>query len=51
MALTVHTLESGWQFKETDGKRVETWLPVAKVPTNVHLDLMANKMSVPCSTF
>lgn len=30
-------LSSGWSFKQTD---TEDWLPVARVPTNVHLDLL-----------
>lgn len=38
-ARTVHVLEKGWQFKQTD---TEDWLPVARVPTNVHLDLIDN---------
>ncbi|GAB7345318.1 hypothetical protein MBLNU457_3673t1 [Dothideomycetes sp. NU457] len=38
-ASTVHTLTTGWEFKETG---TEEWLPVARVPTNVHLDLMDN---------
>ncbi|AEO64472.1 glycoside hydrolase family 2 protein [Thermothielavioides terrestris NRRL 8126] len=34
---SVHTLSTGWEFKcDTD----EKWLPVAEVPTNVHIDLM-----------
>lgn len=30
-------LSSGWSFKQTD---TEEWLSVARVPTNVHLDLL-----------
>jgi len=41
--MAVHELSQGWQFKQTDG---EEWLSVAKVPTNVHLDLMDNKLYV-----
>jgi len=44
----VHMLETGWQFKQTDS---DEWLPVARVPTNVHLDLIDNKKSVPTNTF
>lgn len=36
---TTHTLERGWEFKQTDA---EKWMPVARVPTNVHLDLIDN---------
>ncbi|WPH03515.1 glycoside hydrolase family 2 protein [Acrodontium crateriforme] len=37
----VHDLRTGWQFKQTD---TEDWMPVARVPTNVHLDLLDNKI-------
>lgn len=30
-------LTSGWSFKQTD---TDEWLSVARVPTNVHLDLL-----------
>lgn len=39
-AMTVHDLVNEWEFKQTD---TEEWMPVERVPTNVHLDLMANK--------
>ena len=49
--MLVQTLEHGWQFKQLDS---DAWLPVARVPTNVHLDLIDNKMCVlrmkPCPT-
>ena len=35
-------LETGWSFKRTD-QGDDTWAPVAKVPTVVHLDLLDNK--------
>jgi beta-mannosidase len=41
MAFSTIQLSSGWEFKQTDEKD-DAWLPVAKVPTNVHLDLMDN---------
>jgi hypothetical protein len=44
MATVIHSLDSGWAFKERNGSKVPSWLPVAHVPTNVHLDLMANNM-------
>lgn len=39
-AMITQELRKGWEFKQADG---EEWLPVARVPTNVHLDLMDNK--------
>ena len=39
-AMAVQDVSKGWQFKQTDS---EEWLPVAKVPTNVHLDLLDNE--------
>ncbi|KAK5703757.1 hypothetical protein LTR97_002770 [Elasticomyces elasticus] len=38
--MAIQELSSGWQVKQTD---TDDWLPVARVPTNVHLDLIANK--------
>jgi beta-mannosidase len=40
VAMTAQELTKGWEFKQTDS---EEWLPVARVPTNVHLDLMDNQ--------
>lgn len=40
--VTVHQLTAGWSFKQTDASD-DAWLPVASVPTNVHLDLIANE--------
>jgi beta-mannosidase len=39
---TSQKLSTGWEFKQTDEE--QPWLPVAKLPTVVHLDLMAHKM-------
>lgn len=36
-------LSTGWEFKLTEGSPPDSWLPVAKVPTVVHLDLLDNK--------
>ncbi|KAJ0413362.1 beta-mannosidase B [Aspergillus carlsbadensis] len=36
------TLEAGWSFKRTD-EGDDTWAPVARVPTVVHMDLLDNK--------
>jgi beta-mannosidase len=38
--MTSQEVRKGWQFKQTD---TNEWLPVARVPTNVHLDLLDNK--------
>jgi hypothetical protein len=44
MAQSIVMLDSGWQFMETDGSHVPNWLPVGKIPTNIHIDLMDNAM-------
>jgi beta-mannosidase len=41
--LTSQVLTTGWSFKQTDDDSEAAWMPVARVPTNVHLDLMDNK--------
>lgn len=38
-AMVVKELSSGWQFRQLG---TEEWMPVKRVPTNVHLDLMEN---------
>lgn len=38
-AMLVHELKFQWEFKQTD---LDSWMPVKTVPTNVHLDLIAN---------
>lgn len=40
--MVVHDLTDGWMFKQTDAQNDNAWLPVKRVPTNVHLDLMEN---------
>ncbi|KAL0944626.1 Beta-mannosidase B 1 [Colletotrichum truncatum] len=42
MYRTRHELASGWSFKQLD-QNSEDWLPVQQVPTQVHLDLLANR--------
>ncbi|KAJ3580342.1 hypothetical protein NPX13_g220 [Xylaria arbuscula] len=44
MARSRHALSSGWQFRETVGNSSSDapWLPVQAVPTQVHMDLLAN---------
>lgn len=44
-AMAVQELSKNWYFKQTD---TGNWMPVAHVPTNVHLDLMDNKRFVEC---
>ncbi|KAI1108903.1 family 2 glycosyl hydrolase [Nemania sp. NC0429] len=45
MARSRHDLSSGWQFREYDGSSSSErpWLPVHQVPSDVHMDLLANK--------
>ncbi|KAL0930557.1 glycosyl hydrolase family 2 [Colletotrichum truncatum] len=43
MALLRHEINSGWSFKQKDDESENPWLPVAKVPSEVHVDLLANK--------
>jgi beta-mannosidase len=38
----VHLLSEGWTFRQSDDTAKDAWMPVKKVPTNVHLDLMDN---------
>ena len=41
--VVTHELKTGWSFKKTDDNDPDAWMAVEKVPTVVHLDLMANK--------
>ena len=36
-------LSTGWTFKQTDNSDPNAWLPVKKVPSTVHQDLIDNK--------
>ncbi|KAH7361879.1 beta-mannosidase [Plectosphaerella cucumerina] len=36
-------LQTGWTFRQRDDESPEAWLPVLKVPSQVHVDLLANK--------
>jgi len=45
-ALASHHLTEGWTFKQADDSGQGAWLPVARVPTNVHLDLIDNSKYV-----
>ncbi|KAK1988839.1 family 2 glycosyl hydrolase [Colletotrichum cereale] len=42
MALLRHELSSGWTFKQQDDASEDPWLPVPKIPSQVHVDLLAN---------
>ncbi|XXH00713.1 hypothetical protein Hte_007063 [Hypoxylon texense] len=35
-------LRAGWEFKQTEDPSPDAWLPVAKVPSVVHIDLLDN---------
>ena len=41
-AMSSATLSEGWDFRQTDLADSE-WLPVSKVPSTVHQDLIDNK--------
>ncbi|KAI1403461.1 glycoside hydrolase family 2 protein [Hypoxylon fuscum] len=43
MALTRHNLDHGWAFRQGDSSSADDWLPVQKVPSQVHMDLLANQ--------
>ncbi|KAJ0376775.1 hypothetical protein COL26b_005047 [Colletotrichum chrysophilum] len=43
MTVLRHDLSTGWSFKQKDDSSETSWLPVAKVPSEVHVDLLANK--------
>jgi beta-mannosidase len=42
MAVFTTELNHGWSFKQSDDNSDDAWLPVAKVPTTVHIDLGDN---------
>ncbi|KAL8939997.1 MAG: hypothetical protein Q9216_003049 [Gyalolechia sp. 2 TL-2023] len=43
LPLTAISLHDGWRFRQTGDDEGE-WMPVAQFPTNVHLDLIHNKI-------
>ena len=43
---TIVQLDSNWSFRQIDGPQKSEWKAVAKVPTNVHIDLMNSGMYV-----
>ncbi|KAK1718026.1 family 2 glycosyl hydrolase [Colletotrichum acutatum] len=42
-SLIKHELSKGWAFKEEDDASEDAWLPVPSIPSQVHVDLLANK--------
>jgi hypothetical protein len=40
---TSFKLSTGWAFKQTDNSDPNAWLPVKKIPSTVHQDLIDNK--------
>ncbi|OTB01143.1 glycoside hydrolase family 2 protein [Hypoxylon sp. CI-4A] len=45
MSLIRYALDHGWLFRQGDEDlSVDGWLPVQKVPTQVHIDLLANNV-------
>ena len=42
-AVVTHELTNGWGFKQTDDDGPDAWMTVERVPTVVHLDLLAHK--------
>ena len=40
-SVVVQDLKESWELKQTD---LNNWMPVKTVPTNVHLDLIANNV-------
>ncbi|KAL7623756.1 hypothetical protein AAE478_005309 [Parahypoxylon ruwenzoriense] len=42
MARTRYDLDQGWTFRQHDNSSSDSWLPVQKVPSQVHMDLLAN---------
>lgn len=39
-------LDCGWEFKQTDdeNENANAWLPVRRIPSTVHQDLIDNKL-------
>jgi len=46
MAHSRTQISSGWTFKQQDWPS-EEWLPVSQVPSQIHMDLLANKKYIP----
>ncbi|UPK96772.1 hypothetical protein LCI18_007707 [Fusarium solani-melongenae] len=44
MERSTRELTTGWSLKQRDDQSDEPWLPVAQVPSQAHIDLLANKI-------
>ncbi|RSM05103.1 hypothetical protein CDV31_009737 [Fusarium ambrosium] len=44
MQRSTQELTTGWSLKQRDDQSEDPWLPVAQVPSQVHIDLLANKI-------
>ncbi|KAI1373873.1 glycoside hydrolase [Hypoxylon crocopeplum] len=42
VTFSTQELQTGWEFKRTEDSSPDAWLPVAKVPSVVHIDLIDN---------
>ena len=47
MEMVITTLSEGWSFKQTDDVDENSWIPVNRVPSTVHQDLIDNNKCVP----
>lgn len=43
MQKSMRELKTGWSLKQAGDVSNECWIPVKKVPSQVHIDLIANK--------
>jgi beta-mannosidase len=43
MHRTTQQLTTGWSLKQADAASEDGWLPVQTVPSQVHIDLLANE--------
>lgn len=43
MQKSTRELKTGWSMKQAGDNTNECWIPVEKVPSQVHIDLIANK--------
>jgi hypothetical protein len=46
MSSSVISLDKGWMLKEDGEEHVKSWMKVARIPTNVHIDLLNNNKFV-----
>ncbi|KAI9148243.1 glycoside hydrolase family 2 protein [Paramyrothecium foliicola] len=43
MLRSQHQLSDGWKVRQADDSAEEAWLPARDIPTQIHLDLLANE--------